>query len=109
MVECPQRWCIDRWRIGFLSPSQDPAEQFYAEETRTVTKDNMISFKGNVKSPQSTSEEGEPMCVEVRVEVRVEVEVEVEVVNLLGTLSLFECLNAPMVTPELLSAPNGDQ
>ena len=40
------RFGIDLSRIRFLSPSQDPDELFYAEETRTVKKDNTFSFQG---------------------------------------------------------------
>ena len=41
------RFGVDLARIRFLSPSQDTDELFYAQETRTVKKDNTFSFKGN--------------------------------------------------------------
>lgn len=40
------RFGVDLSRIRFLSPSQDTDELFYAEDTRTVKKDNTFSFKG---------------------------------------------------------------
>jgi transposase InsO family protein len=41
------RFGVDLSRIRFLSPSQDTDELFYAEETRTVKKDNTFSFQGS--------------------------------------------------------------
>lgn len=41
------RFGVDLSRIRFLSPSQDTDELFYAEETRTVKKDNTFSFQGD--------------------------------------------------------------
>ena len=40
------RFGIDLSRIRFLNPSEDTDELFYAEETRTVKKDNTFSFQG---------------------------------------------------------------
>ena len=40
------RFGVDLSRIRFLSPSQDTDELFYAQETRTVKKDNTFSFQG---------------------------------------------------------------
>jgi putative transposase len=40
------RFGVDLSRIRFLSPSQDTDELFYAEDTRTVKKDNTFSFQG---------------------------------------------------------------
>ena len=41
------RFGVDLSRIRFLSPSQDTDELFYAQETRTVKKDNTFSFRGD--------------------------------------------------------------
>jgi hypothetical protein len=41
------RFGVDLSRIRFLSPSQDTDELFYAEDTRTVKKDNTFSFQGD--------------------------------------------------------------
>ncbi len=41
------RFGVDLARIRFLSPSQSTDELFYAQETRTVKKDNTFSFNGN--------------------------------------------------------------
>lgn len=41
------RFGVDLSRIRFLSPSQDTDELFYAEETRSVKKDNTFSFQGD--------------------------------------------------------------
>lgn len=38
------RFGVDLNRIRFLPPSEATDELFYAEETRTVTKDNVFSF-----------------------------------------------------------------
>ena len=40
------RFGVDLSRIRFLTPSEDTDELFYAEETRTVKKDNTFSFQG---------------------------------------------------------------
>jgi putative transposase len=40
------RFGVDLSRIRFLAPSQDTDELFYAQETRTVKKDNTFSFQG---------------------------------------------------------------
>ena len=41
------RFGVDLARIRFLSPSQSTDELFYAQETRTVKKDNTFSFQGD--------------------------------------------------------------
>ena len=41
------RFGVDLSRVRFLAPSQDTDELFYAQETRTVKKDNTFSFKGS--------------------------------------------------------------
>jgi transposase InsO family protein len=41
------RFGVDLARIRFLSPSQDTDELFYAEDRRTVKKDNTFSFQGD--------------------------------------------------------------
>jgi len=40
------RFGVDLSRIRFLSPSESTDEMFYAQETRTVKKDNTFSFQG---------------------------------------------------------------
>lgn len=41
------RFGVDLSRIRFLSPSEDTDELFYAEATRSVKKDNTLSFQGD--------------------------------------------------------------
>ena len=41
------RFGVDLSRVRFLTPSEDTDELFYAQETRTVKKDNTFSFRGN--------------------------------------------------------------
>lgn len=45
------RFNFDIKRVKFLSPTENTAELFYAEDERTVKKDNTFSFKGTRYEP----------------------------------------------------------